>query len=177
MLSLVREDLLSPKSLAELHQALAELMAGLSRRADVDSVQAKQRVKQLDIEIARLVEAITTVGISDAISTRLKAAEAEHKALQPLLAPRSPLPPIPDVLARYRRLLADLQGTLESKPEEARPMLQQYFGEVTLIPADDGVYADVETRHDRLLVAAIGGASLGLVAGTRFVSQRRVRIV
>ena len=58
----------------------------------------------------------------------------------------------------------DLHGTLERDVDRARDVLRELLGGVALVREEDAVYAEIETRLDRFLVAA-GGASLGRVAG------------
>jgi hypothetical protein len=78
--------------------------------------------------------------------------------------------PADDAIAireRLRRMALDLGGTLERDMDRARDVLRDLLGGARLVREDDAVYAEVETRLDRVLVAA-GGASLGRVAGTGF---------
>ena len=71
--------------------------------------------------------------------------------------------------------MADMRSALERDTPRARALLQDLLGEIRLVPEGEEIYCEWDAHPDRLLVAA-GGSSLGRVAGTRFVTRRRIRI-
>ena len=74
---------------------------------------------------------------------------------------------IDDVIARYRRLVADLPQSLQKGSGRARNALQTLLGDIRLVQEGEAVYAEVETSPERRLMAS-GGSILGVVAGIGF---------
>ena len=171
LLALVRDQMLNPAAIAEMHaQFKAALQAVRSGSAGTRDAIAK-RLREVDAEIARLVDAIAAVGVSDALATRLKAAEAER----PTLASQAPARPsaaaeqmIEDQMARYKRQILDLQSALVDDVAGARAMLRELLGEITLSQDGTGVYAAMGQPAEAQRTAGADGLILGLVAGTRF---------
>lgn len=173
LLTAARDELLAPESLAELQRLVARELKttgpGSSKKA------AKARLDQLERQIAHLVDAIADAGMSESLKTRLKAAEAERATLQanpPEIAPQAA---DGAVLARYRRMVANLQASLKADTAAARQALREIMGDIRLVTEAGGIYAEIETRQKQLLTAS--GVSLGVVAGAGFVTQKRIRIV
>jgi hypothetical protein len=82
---------------------------------------------------------------------------------------------VPNVVPQYKRFVMDLEEALALDTSRARAMLQDVFGEIRLVEAGEEIYAEFEPPLQRLLIAA-GGTLLGRVAGTRNLTQRRIRI-
>lgn len=175
LLSLLRDDLASPDALAEVQAEVAHLVGKARREAARAGAGARARLAELEREIGHLVDAVARSGLTGALQERLEAAEGERARLR--AAPRADAVPerLEGVLAAYRAKLVDLRGALGQDVPRARELLQDALGPVRLVPEGKEVYAEVESRADRLLVAA-GGLSLGVVAGSRSGSRRRIRI-
>lgn len=174
LLAVVREELLSPAAQAELHDAVrgAIAAAGSSSAARGD----RQRAVTLRAEVGRLVEAVATMGLSQALQARLQAAETELKQLQD----RENVPPTPRltpeaILAGYRRQLLQLKQALddEADRDRTRALLADILGPVLLVRDEEGQWAEMEEPAARV---ALAGSPLGVVAGARFASRRRVRV-
>jgi site-specific DNA recombinase len=170
LLTVVREELLSPAALTELQQAVR---AALSRgRGDqAGAAAAKKRQAALQSEIGRLVDAIAQVGLSEALRARLAAAEAELEQLQHQVltsAQAAPAPTAEQVLAAHRRRMLTLQESLESEADRdrTRALLAEMLGPVTLVRDAEGDWAEMEEPAQRMLVA--GSTPLEVVAGARF---------
>ncbi len=168
LLSVVKEELLAPEAIAEVQRLVHEL----SSSAEHDKASRKQtvtgRLCELDREIGNLVQAIATVGISDALHQRLVAAERERAELKQESARASQnAGEVADVVPHYKRFVMDLQGALARDTTRARAMLQQVFGAIRLVETGDELYAEFEAPLERLMLAA-GGALPGRVAGTGF---------
>lgn len=173
LLAELRDELLDPTALAELQAAVREILASRARNAGQDQAEARKRHQVLRDEIARLVDAIAALGVSQALAQRLKAAEAELQQIQATLA-SSTTPTaaavLDDVTARYRRMVLGLQETLTSMADRARTreILANMLGPVTIGRGEDGeVFAEIDEPAERLLVA-VAGESLGMVAGAGF---------
>jgi hypothetical protein len=115
-----------------------------------------------------LVQAIATVGISDALPKRLVVAEGDLERLreEDARASRS-TGSVANVVPRYKRLVMDLQGALARDTTRARAILQQIFGDIRLVESGEDLHAEFEAPLERLVLAA-GGAPLGRVAGEGF---------
>lgn len=167
LLSVVHDELLSPEALIEFDRACAAVRAGRSAGQTTPAA----RIQALSAEIGRLVDAIASVGISDALAARLRAAEAERTQLQ-ALATRKPTAGQPrEALRRY---LADLGGALEHDRERARALLAELLGRMRLELRGEGeVWAQMQTGR-ALEIAA--GQSITVVAETRMHRYRWLRI-
>jgi hypothetical protein len=161
-----RNELLSPGSVEELQRDVDKIFADAKQHAGIDQETGAARARALDAEISRLVDGIATVGVSEALAARLRAAESARAALSnepialPVAAP-------PDITAHYKQLVLDLQTALETDADRARTVMGEIFDSITLSQAGPETWADVESYADRTLIAAAGGVSLTVVAGTR----------
>jgi site-specific DNA recombinase len=176
LVSLVKDELLSPAAIAEFHQELARLMAAQARQAAGDPAAAKARLAELAKEIGNLTDAIATIGLSPALQERLRKAEQDRERLTAQANARKPAAgAIPAALAHYRALILRLQTALQKDAAKARPDLQALLGTIRMVPgtAKGEIYAEIEGQTQ--LAIAAGSASLGVVAGTRLLS-RRIRI-
>ena len=117
------------------------------------------------------------MGGSPALQQRLQAAEAERATLDTSGRPSgAPRPGIAagEALARYRKMLMDLQGALDRDRQRARRLMAELLGPITLTEEGEEVWATLEAKEPaRLLVA---GSLLGVVAGARNGTRRRLRI-
>ncbi len=174
LLAELREDLLSPSALAELQTVVRTLLAELDGDHDRAQAAARRRSAELDREIQRIVDAIVTIGASEALATRLRAAELERKALHETMEVKPPVgTTVADVTARYRQSIMNLKETLTGdaiEVREARKVIADLLGSITLLrDADTGQsWARMKNPAEQLLIAAAGGSSMGVVARARF---------
>jgi site-specific DNA recombinase len=174
LLSELREDLLSPAAIAEVQHAVRRLLVELDGGHERAQAEARRRGVELDREIQRIVDAIVAVGASEALATRLRAAELERKTLEATLqqAP-TPLASASDITSRYRQLVMNLKETLSGDAatvSEARPVIADLLGSVTLVrDASTGEsWAQMKNPAEQLLLAAASAGSPILVARARF---------
>lgn len=112
----------------------------------------------LQSEIARPVDAIAVVGLSNTLQDRLRASEAERERLEAqLLAHVAPSQQTlaEDVVERYRSLVEDLQTTLNNVQDRvrARKILADLLRAITTGRDGEGVlYAELEEPAGRLLL-------------------------
>lgn len=177
LLAEVRAELLSPEALQALRREVQAALAG-AMRDQGGREQTAKRLAQVTGEIGRLVDAVATVGISQALQARLQAAEAERTRLQTELArcEQQAAPSVDAVMAPYRAMVLQLQQVLESDGDRdrTRQLLATMLGPVTIGRDPDGSsWAEMEKPAERLLVAA-GGGSLEVVAGARNVYRIRL---
>lgn len=171
LMAVLREDLLQPGALAELHTEVREALAEARRHAGGD--EARSRLSQLQGEVERLVDAIAKIGLSEGLASRLKAAEAECRQLESQLK-ADELPSAEEVLAtsvaRYREMLVDLQRHLEQEEnlERTRQLIRDVMGEMVLVRDEDGAaYAEMTNPAEQLFAAG-GVALLTVVARAGF---------
>lgn len=176
LLAMVRDELLAPAALADLHDAVRTALANARRTTGVDADAA--RLAALQGEIARLADAVAQLGLSDALRARLTAAEAERAALEQRVARRasSPVPTAAEVMAGYKRRLLQLQAALESDSDRdrTRALLAEMLGPVTLTRDEEGDWAEMEKPAAR--VALAGSTPPTMVAGACNSGRRRVRV-
>jgi site-specific DNA recombinase len=179
LLAVVRDELVSPAALAELHAAVRGALASARRTGNADADAG--RLAALQGEIGRLVDAVAQLGLSDALRARLAAAEAERAAIEQraVQLASTPVPKAAEVMAGYKRRLLQLQGALESDADRdrTRALLAELLGPVTLVRDDEGDWAEMEEPAAR--VALAGSTPLTVVAGAGFCvgsTGRRVRV-
>lgn len=170
----VRDQIGGVDVLPELHAAVRAAVSAMQRDADLASEGARRRLAHLDGEVQRLVDAIASIGASQALADRLRAAETERAELQAQMAPAPDVGALlAEVTQRYRRLLLQLGDVLADEDRDrTRAILADLLGPVTVVHEGGEVFAELEEPATRLLLAA-GGESLGRVAGARNFSRKR----
>ncbi|WP_368408582.1 recombinase family protein [Caldimonas mangrovi] len=173
LLGVVREELMHPEALVDLHDEVRAAVAAAtaSQTERCDALQRRQN--ELQREIDNLVQSLALVGVSAAIAGRLKAAEADLEAVkQQMQAQAVPTPEVlaHEVIAQYKRLMLDLRSALEKDTdrEHTRRLLAELLGEVVVGRDEEGAYADLAYPAARLLNAAGGRTYISLVAGAGF---------
>jgi DNA invertase Pin-like site-specific DNA recombinase len=176
ILAAVRDEFMAPAFLADLQAGVKTRIAALRDGSKQAGRTAQTRLHEIEREIGNLVNAIAQDGASEALRTRLMAAEAEQTRLRAAAASKPDTHPIDAgrVMAIYRRMMMDLQGTLKRDTERGRRILRGILGEIKLEAQGNEVYAVLETRAERLLLAA--GAFPGVVAGTGCRARKRIRV-
>ena len=170
LLSVIRDELLSPDAISALESQVQKLLSE-RKRNNVSALSAgKERIRALNDEIARLVDAIAAIGISDALKTRLQSAENEKKLIEAQISASNEPSAIAgggEMKARIKRILVDLQNTLGSDTHRARKIIGDLFGDIKILKESDGIYAEYDNATEKLLIAA-GGVSMNVVAGAGF---------
>lgn len=177
LLSVVRDELLAPSAIAELQDLISQVLAEHNREDAPATTSARKRLAELEKEIQRLVDGVAAAGWSQSLVERLRAAESERARLRTLATRKAHgLASINTLQRHCKEILMRLGAELHAGVPRARAALQELLGEVTLTEEAGRVYAGLETRPERLLMAA--GGDLEMVAGTDFGfgSRRRIRI-
>lgn len=178
ILAVVRERLAQPDVVDDLKRLVLEELRQARAERSTDSNAARRRLVELDREIRNLIDAIATVGLSTALHTRLRAAEAERDQLQACLrAPERIAVPdmVPRLLDRYREAMAGLPALARRAPDAARQTLRDLIGDAYLIRDGQQMAIDLGDPADGVLRILIGNStSVGLVAGVGFGSHRRI---
>ncbi len=161
----LREDMLSPLRLSQLHSDARELLR--ARRAAVDDAlsETRRRLAQVETEVSNIVAAIKAGAYSQVLQSELARLEAERERLQAAMSQPArqhgpALEEIPRLAERYRRMVEELRDALARRSERSRAILAEALGDVVLVKESDGaVYAEFEDPAHRLLLAAGGGSS------------------
>lgn len=181
LLADLRAELLEPATLREVRQAVRQALAAHQQAARAGQDDERARLQALEGEIARLVDAVAQLGLSEALRARLGAAEAERDALASRAAAHDQALPAVDVdalVARWRGMVMDLGTVLASEDRDrARGLLAELIGPVVIGTDETSgeVYAELEEPAERLLIAA-AGVLPGVVAGARNPSRRRLAL-
>ncbi len=135
---------------------------------DQDTGSMRAEIKVTEAEIARVVEAITKLGISDALECKLRDLEQRQSALRCELASAETLVELPDVSAITDHWtaavdrLGDLPKTLTpSELDTARGALKALFGEVRVDRHGKG-YAALGLPTNMVAGAGFEPATFGL---------------
>ncbi|OWY32005.1 hypothetical protein [Herbaspirillum aquaticum] len=164
LISIIRAELLSPVAAAEFEKAFEELLIENTGSTE-DVAQATKRITQLTAEIGRVIDAITMVGASEALASKLKALENDRSALQRRLALKaaSEAARTPNVGSIFNEVLMNLTDALRENPLMARKILGDIFGSIQLeVREDNQVWARMATAQ---LLKQVAGPSISVVAG------------
>lgn len=167
LISIIRAELLSPVAAAEFEKAFEELLIENTGSTE-DVAQATKRITQLTTEIARVIDAITMIGASEALAAKLKALENDRSALQRRLALKaaSEAARTPNVGSIFNEILMNLTDALRENPLMARKILGDIFGSIQLeVREDNQVWARMATAQ---LLKQVAGPSISVVAGAGF---------
>jgi site-specific DNA recombinase len=154
VLSVVREQLLSPTAIVQMQERIRTALAARSRDSARVIATRHVRITELDRQIERLVDAVASTGMSAALRQRLLDAESERETLKSSPGNVSAVRQVPnDLLARYKRAVTDLRGSLNRDPGRSREILRELLGEIRLQPEGDEIYAEFETRPERIFLS------------------------
>ncbi|MEY4763135.1 MAG: hypothetical protein RLZZ200_2991, partial [Pseudomonadota bacterium] len=145
ILQSVREDLLSPEVLQEVRARLAKAVQ--QRSTEPAARPTAARIRALKTEIGNLTDAIAggMLRASKAVAERLYAAEEELARLEAPAPPRkvTSIEAVPALLAKYQRLVAELERTAAVDMPRARTALQNVLGDaIGIRQASDGSHLE-----------------------------------
>lgn len=168
LLGTLRDELLSPAAQEQLRRQVQAILAERQRSCVAEGAAAAGRRKQLDGEIQRLVDAIASIGTSQALADRLRAAEAERGQLV-VSKPRagSDGPSAGEIEERIGKTLANLESALAADVQQARILVAELYGRIEVVAEGENIYAEYNNAAEKLLLAS-SGMSLKLVAGAGF---------
>jgi len=176
VLDLIVQDMLSPAAIAALQTDRRAMLREQRAAGETRDQSSKARLATLAREIGNLAASIARMGGSAALEARLANAETEQRDLTATLAAapvtEDAIDDIPDLAAQYRELLSDLPEVLRTDTARARGLLRDLLGEVRLVQAVDGVYAEVSDYGEALKIPT-NSAHTKTVAGVGFVHWKR----
>jgi site-specific DNA recombinase len=166
ILAEIRSMLLSPESISAIQTEFARLTK-VDQQGD-DKRKAETRLSALQAEIERLVDAIATTGISEALRERLRHAETERASLKRIVnAPTTQPATVGELVAQYQKVVANLDAALKQDIVEAREILRELVAEMVIRPVAGGIWAELKT-NPAAAFADNGISSTNVVAGTGF---------
>lgn len=174
LLSAVRDDVLGGNALAHVRRQVRELLASAERDANQAARAAVVKREELQREVAHLVDAIATVGVSPALAERLRRAEAELASASDDAPGLARQVTEAEIDAAFRRLVMRLQDVLQGDVGRARSLLADLLGPITIERRGKEVWAEASIDGARLLAAAGGGSKMDAVAGARFSIDLRI---
>jgi hypothetical protein len=129
VLSAVRRELLSPTAILRMQERIRGALHAHAQETRNLMANRQARIAELRRRIARLIEAVETTGISS-----------------------SDYVPS-DLLARYKRAVTDLRGSLTRDAGRAQEILRDLLGEIRLQPEGEEIYAEFATRPEQVFLS------------------------
>ena len=158
MLEGIKREYLAPSVLKELSK---QVQAALRQVKRPDTRRLKADIRQLDDQIKNVVDTLTAVGQSDALTAKLRQLEQDKAELLVRLASEKRPPTIvPNVTKLVRERIETLERLPESPysdaavMDNARVALRDLIGEVTVVEEPDGVFARVDMGRACITVGA-----------------------
>jgi hypothetical protein len=88
--------------------------------------------------------------------------ESERETLKSNAGSAATVRQVPnDLLARYKRTVTDLRGSLNRDPGRSREILRELLGEIRLQPEGNEIYAEFETRPERIFLSGRVASNCG----------------
>lgn len=179
LLGYVQDEILAPDVLNRVRAEIEALAGSVGSRERQARRQIDARLVEVEREIARLVDAVASVGLSEALRTRLATAEAERVNLlgeRDADVPEAPELDVDKLMQDYRAMVADLREALSDDVLRAREILRHMLGRLVANLDDQGPYLDIGAERETPRAVATAGAFPIVVAGAGFGNQKRLRI-
>lgn len=148
MLEGIKREYLAPSVLKELSK---QVQAALRQMKRPDTRRLKADISQLNGQITNVVESLTAVGQSDALTVKLRQLERDKaELLMKLSSEKRPPAIVPNVAQIVRERIETLENLPESPytdaniMDAARVALHGLLGNVTVVEEPDGVFARVD---------------------------------
>lgn len=169
----VRKTLQAPDMIARAEDAIVAIVAREARAGEHRGALAA-RVRELEGEVSRLVEAIAAVGTSAALSDRLRASEAALAAARSAYKAAGAPSSIERARRMIRPILDDLAGKLMGDVQSAREALRAALGEIVIRRDGDETFAEFQEIDGRILRAVVNGSGCGGVLPDPLIVRLRV---
>lgn len=154
IVSVIRGRLLSPAAAALFEKEFKAAVTQAVEQQAGSAAAVKTRIQHLEKEIGRLIDAIATVGASDALAARLKASERECQALKRRLLEEAEAVSVPDIHSIFQQLLLRLNEALAKDAPQARTALLDILQRIDIELRPSGeVWAQMHTAPALLLAA------------------------
>lgn len=161
LVSVLREEVLSPAAIAKIRDQVRRLLGDSQRQATEINKARATRMRALEGEIARLTDAVAQLGLSNALRARLVDAEAEYASLTARIESRPPTLPSPETIgAKIREVAVRLETALAQDVSAARAILSGKLGPVILEERHGAVWAQMEIGPALLLAAGADSDSI-----------------
>lgn len=176
LLEVIREELMSPDALVAMQAKVRVLLDNLRQDRAKRAQASRARLEEIDKEVGRLVDAITSMGISPALQARLKQVETERELLAADLAinDENASLQIMGKVEDYRKMVSDLEASLSNDHAAARELIRKMIGDMNMVARDGSVFVEIQAGTGRAAFAA--GLSVILVAGAGFGKKRLILV-
>lgn len=174
----IRKSLLSKNVVEYVYKKYKQQATELAKSRQVGKKEHLEKLAKLNEEIERYVDAIGSLGMSEAIEKKLKAAEIEKKEILELIEQADAQVELiepKEAIAKYKRLIDQFDKTVAKNVTQARMILKELIGTVEINKENDGkgrVFVEFAPTPSMMLKGE--PATLGLVAGARSVFRRRI---
>ena len=167
LISELRSQALSPEAIARIGARVRQLLADFQRQASSEAEATPARIATAEAEVARLVDAVAEMGLSEALKRRLKTAEVDLQALRnrPTTSAPFTLPDRRMIEIRVREVMTRIETELAADVDRARKILAEKLGRITVEEREDGVYAQMDIGP--VLLEAAGADVAGTGCGGR----------
>lgn len=132
----LRRDLLSDEAIAEYNKALRSALKDRRKAADAGRQASETRRKELEQQVARLVDGIAAghLPADGAVGARLRAAEEELVAVKGIMSAPTEAQEkaMTGALVRYRQIVTNMSRATGARIGEARDALRELLGEVRI---------------------------------------------
>lgn len=160
LLAHARAALVDPAAVAAIERQAAAVLTDRQRRGG-SRRELGARITTLEAEARRLADAIAAVGISPALTDRLRETEAEVDRLKRAQA-SAPVGKAPNAIREaVRRALLDLRGAIEGDLRGARDALRATLGDIRLIAEGGAVFVEFDDAAERMMLLAVNGSGCG----------------
>ena len=170
LMNILQDAMLTDDAIHEIETQVHAILASRQKEQHQQDNTAENRLKELNAEINRLVDAIASMGLSNALKSRLQAAETERDALQS----RQRLQKVAsrpmhetDILSRIQKKIKEMKTVLESDTKRARKIVADMLGEIKISESSGNVIAEYDNATQKLLLVS-SGVSINVVAGAGF---------
>ena len=144
LLSVIRDDLLSDEAAEVFATMVRSRMEQLGAQTGASVMAGRQ--ERLKEELQRLVDAVATLGVSEALAQRIRSTERELRTIEEeIRVAADAAPERLDAGKELRKLLMNLEGALKASPTEARHAVSEILGPVKIQLKEAQVWAEIAT--------------------------------
>ncbi len=148
LLNILRKELLTDKAALQFERHFKNEVESLLSNKESDTKQQQDRLVEIEGSIEKIIDAISTVGVSDSLAEKLRTLELEKKALTSTLNQKPLIEiKIPNIKKAFHDTVDKLDESIGKEPEKAREILQDIFGTIQIEQRGKEVWAKINTAQ------------------------------
>ena len=150
LLSTLKNDLLTEEVAEQFERYFKDEVDRLLNSNQSELLVFESRLKEIESAINKLIDAIMKVGISDALSAKLKSLEEEKNRISQKLTakPIQSQIKLPDIKNAFADIVQRLDEVMtKQQPEKARKVVHDIFGDIEIELRDREVWAKINTAQ------------------------------